>query len=164
MPNHNQRSARLARFLADEAATLAFGARLAQILGADQKVYLRGELGAGKTTLVRGILRGFGYQGKVKSPTFTLLELYEVSSLYLYHFDFYRFADPYEWDDAGFREFFSTNALCIVEWPEKVGRFLPPPDLEIRLRVEGNGRRIEMTACTGIGSECLANLQREDLT
>jgi tRNA threonylcarbamoyladenosine biosynthesis protein TsaE len=161
MPNHTQRCARLARFLADEAATLAFGAQLAQVLGAGQKIYLRGELGAGKTTLVRGLLRGLGYEGKVKSPTFTLLELYEVSSLYLYHFDFYRFVDPHEWDDAGFREFFSTDALCIVEWPEKAGRFLPRPDLEITLQVEGNGRRIELAACTEVGTECLANLQRD---
>lgn len=151
----------MTRFLADEAATLALGAVLARTLEPGLKVYLRGHLGAGKTTLVRGILRGLGYREKVKSPSYTLVELYEVSSLYLYHFDFYRFADQTEWEDAGFREYFDTGSVCLVEWPENAGDLLPRPDLEITLRVEQEGRRIEMAAKTENGRKCLEHMKQD---
>ena len=117
-----------------------------------------GDLGAGKTTLTRGVLRGLGYSGKVKSPTYTLVELYNVSSLYLYHFDFYRFADPQEWEDAGFRDYFNAETVCLVEWPEKAGDFLPVPDLRIQLEVEQNGRSLHVHAETEAGKQCLARL------
>lgn len=145
--------------LPDESATLALGEALAQVLVPDLKIYLHGNLGAGKTTLVRGLLRGLGYAGKVKSPTYTLVELYRVSSLYLYHFDFYRFADPEEWQDAGFREYFGAESVCVVEWPEKTGGLLPAPDIEIALWVAGNGRHAELSAGTEAGRQCLEKLQ-----
>ncbi|HSQ04081.1 MAG TPA: tRNA (adenosine(37)-N6)-threonylcarbamoyltransferase complex ATPase subunit type 1 TsaE, partial [Burkholderiales bacterium] len=91
-------------------------------------VYLTGELGAGKTTLVRGILRDLGFPGRVKSPTFSLVEVYEVSSLYLYHFDFYRFTKGSEWRESGLGEHFNPESVCLVEWPEKATG-LPGPDL-----------------------------------
>jgi len=126
--------------------------------------YLRGDLGAGKTTLVRAILRGLGYQGKVKSPTYTLVELYVVSSLNLYHFDLYRFADPDEWDDSGFREYFNPATVCFVEWPEKAAGLLPPADVEIRLRIRDGGREVELEAATEAGRQCINRLQSMGMT
>jgi tRNA threonylcarbamoyladenosine biosynthesis protein TsaE len=115
-------------------------------------------LGAGKTTLVRGCLRALGYRGRVKSPTFTLVEVYRLSSLYLHHFDFYRFNDPREWIDAGFRDVFGGDNVCLVEWPEKAGNELPPADLAIRLEHAGNARTAHITAHTEAGAECLDRL------
>ena len=148
----------MTRFLPDEAATLAFGAALAQALKPGLVIFLMGDLGAGKTTLTRGVLRALGYGGKVKSPTYTLVELYTVSRLYLYHFDFYRFADPQEWEDAGFREHFNAETVCFVEWPEKAGEFLPIPDLRIRIEAQQNGRSLHVHAETEAGKQCLARL------
>ena len=150
----------LTRFLSDEAATLALGAMLAKALTPGLTIYLDGELGAGKTTLIRGALRGLGYQGKVKSPTYTLVELYTVSSLYLYHFDFYRFADPSEWVDAGFREHFNPDTVCFVEWPEKAGEYLPIPDVRIVLSVVDTGRSLHLNAESEAGKKCLAGLEK----
>ncbi len=148
----------LAAHLDNEAATLQLGALLAGVLHSGLKIYLSGELGAGKTTLVRGVLRALGYGGRVRSPTFTLVELYELSRLDLYHFDFYRFEDPREWVDAGFREAFSAAAVCLVEWPEKAAGQLPPADLRIRLEYAGAGRRARLAADTDEGKQCLEQL------
>ena len=148
----------MTRFLPDEDATLAFGAALAQGLAPGLTIYLEGELGAGKTTLTRGMLRGLGYTGKVKSPTYTLVEVYTISSLYLYHFDFYRFANPQEWEEAGFRDYFNTKSVCLVEWPEKAGDFLPIPDLRIQFAAEQHGRSLHVHAETEVGKQCLARL------
>ena len=123
-------------------------------------VYLEGDLGAGKTCLARGILRGLGYPGRVKSPTYTLVELYKTSRLYLYHFDFYRLEDPHAWIDAGFREYFDEEAACLVEWPERAGSTLPGPDLEIRLEIRPYGREAVLRACTEAGGRCLSALGR----
>ena len=147
------------RFLAAEADTLALGAELAGGLEAGMVIYLAGELGAGKTTLARGVLRALGYGGKVKSPTFTLVELYKVSSLYLYHFDFYRFDDPRELADAGFRDYFNPDSVCLVEWPEKAAG-LPPADVLISMRLEATGRRVEIFADTEAGRRCIERLRR----
>src|SRR5258706_4453955 len=114
--------------LADTAATTAVGARMANTLAGGMIVTLSGDLGAGKTTLVRGCLRALGWAGPVKSPTYTLVEHYQFSSLYFYHFDFYRFADPSEWDTAGLPDYFLDDSICVVEWPERVGTLLPFPD------------------------------------
>jgi len=135
-------------YLADEAATLACGGRLAELLRQPQNqravVFLHGQLGAGKTTLVRGILRAFGYQAAVKSPTYTLLEPYEDLSPAVYHFDLYRLGDSEELDFIGFDELLDASAVKLIEWPEKAHSRLPLPDLDIRLSLEGEGRRIEV--------------------
>jgi tRNA threonylcarbamoyladenosine biosynthesis protein TsaE len=151
----------MTRHLADEDATLALGAQLARALQPGLVIYLHGDLGAGKTTLVRGILRGLGHPGKVKSPTYTLVELYPFSRLSLYHFDFYRFADPREWVDAGFRDYFNPESVCLVEWPEKAGDSLPAPDLRVELDVAGNGRAVRVTAPTEAGKACLKQVAQE---
>ena len=145
-------------FLPDEAATLALGNLVAQVLEPGLFVALSGNLGSGKTTLARGILRGLGYQGKVKSPTYTLVEPYNLSKLDLYHFDFYRLNDPREWLDAGFRDHFEPRNICLVEWPERVGDLLPVPDLKISMSEEGDGRQIRIAAETEHGKRCLDRL------
>ena len=141
--------------LADEAATRAQGARLANAITPGISIHLRGELGSGKTTFARGLLRGLGYAGRVKSPSYTLVELYMVSRLNLYHFDFYRFRDPREWRDAGFGEYFNDASVCLVEWPEKAGGLLPPPDLDIALEFAGDGRDLNLSAGTESGQACI---------
>ena len=145
-------------FLPDEAATLALGNRLAHVIEPGLYMALSGNLGTGKTTLTRGILRGLGYQGNVKSPTYTLVELYNLSKLHLYHFDLYRFNNPQEWVDAGFRDYFDPRNVCLVEWPERVRDLLPVADLKISLSVEGDGRRIRIAAEKEHGKRCLERL------
>lgn len=145
--------------LADETATLLLGGQLAQVLHPGLVIFLRGDLGAGKTTFARGILRGLGYEGKVKSPTYNLIELYKISKLYLYHFDFYRFEDPAEWEDAGFREYFNAESICLVEWPEKADGLLPQADLTFLLYLSDPGRNVEMSAGTYAGRMCLNHWQ-----
>ena len=149
----------LTRFLPAEADTLAVGAELAAGIEPGLVVFLSGELGAGKTTLARGILRGLGHTGKVKSPSFALVEPYTLSRLYLYHFDFYRFSDPRELGDAGFREHFNPESVCLVEWPENAAGMLPPADLRISLKVTGSGRQLEIDADTEAGRRCLKRLK-----
>lgn len=121
-------------------------------------LFLEGDLGAGKTTLTRGILRGLGFAGRVKSPTYTLVEPYVVSNLYLYHFDLYRFSDPSEWEDAGFRDYFNRESVCLIEWADKAEGLLPTPDWLITLVPEGEGRQITLIANTEHGAACLATL------
>ena len=147
--------------LADAEATERAGRALAAALEGGMLVELRGDLGAGKTTLARGVLRGLGHQGAVKSPTYAVVEHYQFSSLYLYHFDFYRFADPSEWELAGFSEYFRDDALCIVEWPENVAGLLPPPDLSLALSMHDDatpGRRLVARAGTPAGALALATI------
>lgn len=143
----------------DEAATLAFGARLARALTPGLSIWLVGDLGAGKTTLARGLLRALHYPGRVKSPTYTLVELYPFSSFNLYHFDLYRFTDPEEWEDAGFRDCFNPQTVCLVEWPEKAAGCLPEPDLIVRLEFTGEGRELRLEAPTEAGRRCIGNLE-----
>lgn len=134
----------LSGFLADEAATLERGKALAAALRPGLLVFLRGDLGAGKTTLVRGILRGLGHGGSVKSPTYTLLEPYNLPSYMVYHFDFYRIGDSQELDFIGIDELLDSPAIKLVEWPERVEERLPAADVEVRLHVAGEGRRIDI--------------------
>ena len=144
--------------LADEAATLAFGEALASRLVPGMTVFLEGDLGAGKTTLTRGILRGFGHAGRVKSPTYALVESYELPQLAVHHFDLYRFADPAEWHEAGLSELFDAHSLCLIEWPDKAGAWLPAADVLLALTLEGEGRRLTLTACSPQGHACLTRL------
>lgn len=123
------------------------------------RIYLRGELGSGKTTLVRGLLRSLGVRSGVKSPTYSLVELYVTSRLNLYHFDFYRFVDPDEFRDAGFADYLGGDAVCLVEWPERAGAALPSPDLEIALAYKDAGRTVAVRAFTAAGARCLASLR-----
>ncbi len=145
--------------LADEQATLAEGARFANTLNAELTVYLHGDLGAGKTTLVRGLLHELGHHGKVKSPTYTLVEPYEVeinqNKVQVYHFDLYRFIDEEEWEAAGFRDYFNPHAICLIEWPEKAGNIIPQADIDVYIEVKGEGRTIRYIANSKIGKKCL---------
>ncbi|MEW5944537.1 MAG: tRNA (adenosine(37)-N6)-threonylcarbamoyltransferase complex ATPase subunit type 1 TsaE [Pseudomonadota bacterium] len=153
---------KITRHLADESDTGRLGAQLASVLHSGMTVTLSGDLGAGKTTLVRAILRGFGYQGKVKSPTYALVELYAVSKLNLYHFDLYRFAGPDEWEESGFREYFNSASLCLVEWPEKAAGFLPRADIKVALQMRNSGRDVELEAVTEAGEQCLNRLRESE--
>jgi tRNA threonylcarbamoyladenosine biosynthesis protein TsaE len=144
------------KYLPDADAMTRAGAALAPGLTGGMIVALRGELGAGKTTLVRGLLHGLGWTGPVKSPTYTLVEHYLISSLYFYHFDFYRFDKPDEWEDSGFAEYFRPDALCVIEWPERVRGMLPPADVSLSLRYRGTGRELLLEAGTPAGKACLA--------
>jgi len=144
--------------LPDEAATLRLGAALAPGIGPGRVLHLRGDLGAGKTTLARGLLRALGQAGRIKSPTYSLVELYPLSSLNLYHFDFYRFKDREEWLSSGFRDYFNPQSACIVEWPERAGDVLAPPDLDVLLEIQDQGRHATVQARSPAGSSWLSQV------
>lgn len=147
--------------LDDEDRQVAFGRRLGRALGGHGRVYLEGELGAGKTTLTRGVLRAHGHQGAVKSPTYTLVEPYEIGGKRLYHFDLYRLGDPEELEFIGGRDLFADDALCIVEWPSRGAGWLPEPDLCITLSLSDPGRTASLEACSDLGRSVLATLSQE---
>jgi tRNA threonylcarbamoyladenosine biosynthesis protein TsaE len=145
--------------LPDAAASEALGAALAPGVEPGRVLHLRGDLGAGKTTVVRGVLRALGHEGKVKSPTYTLVEPYALSRLHLYHFDFFRLKDGAEWTNSGFRDYFGPHAACLVEWPERVGAALGAPDLELRLEFAPVGRRALLSSHTPAGEAWLSSLR-----
>jgi len=148
-------------FLADEEATIAFGTKLAQAtfalagdvpdltqpeLGVNTSggvIHMHGDLGAGKTTLARGFMRGYGVTGAVKSPTYTLVEPYELKRCQLYHFDLYRLGSVDEVEYLGIEDYFHENSVCLIEWPDKGGNRLPPPDLSFYLSSNGTGRALQ---------------------
>lgn len=134
------------------AATEAFAAELAKVLEPGMVVYLEGVLGAGKTTLVRSVLAVRGFSGRVKSPTYTLVEVYPGVA----HFDLYRLTDPEELEWLGVRDYFAGDTLCFVEWPEKGVGVLPQPDLVCRLEVEGSGRKLTLSAFSQGGLKVLS--------
>ena len=155
--------------LDDEAATLQYGSRFAQTLQSGLTIYLHGDLGAGKTTFVRGMLHGLGYVGKVKCPTYTLVEIYTLahnlelnvkSNYNVYHFDLYRFNSNEEWEAAGFRECFNPQSICMIEWPEKAAHVLPAPDIDVQLSMikqdQLYARQIVLSANSALGKKCLA--------
>ena len=155
----------MSRFLPDEAATLAFGEgigrALARLTAADVRLHAKliGDLGAGKTTLVRGVLRGLGYAGRVKSPTYPLLETYKVDPINLAHFDLYRLESPEAFVEAGFEEYFAGPGVRFVEWPDRGGSFLPDADWCISLKEHPTGGRdIAIDARTQSGAALLEML------
>lgn len=130
--------------VADEAGMLVVGARLAEMTQGKGIIFLEGDLGAGKTTLSRGIIRGLGHVGAVKSPTFTLVEPYEIASVRAFHFDLYRLVDPEELEYLGIRDYFEGDALCLIEWPQRGAGFLPKPDLTITITPHNGGRSLNL--------------------
>ena len=145
--------------LEDPEATTRLGARLADCIRPCMRLYFRGELGSGKSTLIRGLLVALGVTGRIKSPTYTLVELYVVSRLNLYHFDFYRFLDAREFSDAGLADYFDGEGVCLVEWPERAGDALPRADLELTLAYAGNSRAVSARAHSRQGERCLERLR-----
>jgi tRNA threonylcarbamoyladenosine biosynthesis protein TsaE len=135
------------KFLKDTEETEQLGAELYYALPPIGLIFLNGELGAGKTTLVRGYLRAAGYKGTVKSPTYNLVEEYTIAGLKIYHFDLYRLNDPEELEWIGISDYFNQDSVCFVEWPDKGKGFLPKPDTVISLTVQGAGRQAEMYLC-----------------
>jgi tRNA threonylcarbamoyladenosine biosynthesis protein TsaE len=149
-------------YLPDESSTTALGAALARALLPGLVIYLHGDLGAGKTALTRALIQASGYQGTVKSPTYTLAEPYQVQLggqlATIIHYDLYRMSSPEEFLDAGFRDDFNGRNICIVEWPEKGEPVLPPPDVSVSISVAGLGREVELQPLSDLGLLCLDRL------
>jgi len=151
-------------FLADEEATIAMGTALAMVVKTKLKqgivVFLNGDLGAGKTTLTRGFVRGMGHKGNVKSPTYTLVEPYDLADWHVYHFDLYRLSDPEELEYMGIRDYFENNCCCFIEWPEKGTGLLAQEDLIINIAYIGEQRNISLNASTEKGANLLKELKK----
>ena len=143
----------------DEAAMVACGARLPGAAQPSLVIYLAGDLGMGKTTLSRGFIQGLGHRGAVKSPTYTLVEPYELGEWQVYHFDLYRLGDAEELEFMGIRDYFGGGAVCLVEWPERGQGALPPADIRIKIERDGSGRRLLLQADTLPGRTVLARVR-----
>ena len=144
--------------LSDAEQTVAFGRRLSSACTTATCIYLHGDLGAGKTTLTRGFIQSLGHQGNVKSPTYTLVEPYELDDWNVYHFDLYRLGDPEELEFMGIRDYFSDNSHCLVEWPERGEGVLPQADIDLTLCYDGEQRIISLQANTESGKQVLQKL------
>ena len=152
---------KISLLLPDSDATIAYGAKLAQViqqLEISIIAYLNGNLGAGKTTLTRGFVQGMGHQGNVKSPTYTLVEPYDLTPWQVYHFDLYRLADPEELEYMGIRDYFIGKSCAFIEWPEKGQGILPTADLIINLSYSGEQRQLELVANSAKGQQVLTLL------
>jgi len=169
MPSDNyQPLATFNIYLQDEDATCALASAFAPMLcgtdpqlpglSAGGRIHLRGDLGAGKTSFVRALLRAAGIKGRIKSPSYALLESYNLSNLYFYHLDFYRFSNTREWVDAGFREILRDDAVVLIEWPDQAGGMLPPPDLDITFSYADTGRNASLSALSEKGRLWLTKL------
>lgn len=145
--------------LNNEDETIAVGQKLARHIQAPLTLYLTGDLGAGKTTLSRGLIQGLGHKGAVKSPTYTLVEPYELDGVEVYHFDLYRLNDPEELEFMGIRDYFTDSSLCIVEWPDKGEGLLPDADIHLHLNYVNQGREIHIRALTDSGKTLLAAIK-----
>ena len=150
--------ATFSKHLNDEAAQLDFAAQLSKFAFAGMVVFLEGDLGTGKTTFVRGFLQALGYKGVVKSPTYTLVEPYEMGFGMVYHFDLYRLAEPEELEYAGGRDYFDGEAISLIEWPKQAEGYLPEPDLIIKLNYDDPGRNLELSAGTESGKKVMLQL------
>ena len=146
--------------LANEAKTVEVGAKIASCLHGGEVIYLKGELGTGKTTLVRGALNGLGHTGNVKSPTFTIVEPYSIDNHVIYHFDLYRLDDPEELESLGIRDYCDGQSICFFEWPEKGGNILPNADINLELTYLENTRKVKFTAKSDVGKTILKQLSK----
>jgi len=144
--------------LENEQATVSMGYVLAKNITQGAVIYLHGDLGAGKTTFTRGVVQGLGHTGKVKSPTYTLVEPYELENQSIYHFDLYRLADPEELEFMGIRDYFNDNSICMIEWPEKGADFLAEADLELTLEYVAEKRKVSIMSKTVKGEEIVDRL------
>lgn len=144
--------------LADSSATVELGRKIAAQIDAPLTIFLNGELGAGKTTLTRGIVQGMGHQGNVKSPTYTLVEPYQLGNWQINHFDLYRLADPEELEFIGIRDYFGPGQIAIIEWPEKGEGMIGKPDLVILLSYQGHSRKVEFSAHSSAAKRLLTQL------
>lgn len=153
----------LTQYIPDEGTMFRFGKKLAEVLVKQPKdnaivLYFNGDLGAGKTTLTRGMVQGLGYQGYVKSPTYTLVEEYSIAGKMIYHFDLYRLADPEELEFMGIRDYFSQNCICLIEWAEKGEGILPEADLLVNIDYYDDARNITLIAQNPVGEHILTQL------
>ena len=151
------------QYVADEAEMCAFGHRLVETICSESHskgvtLYLNGPLGAGKTTLSRGIIQGLGHKGKVKSPTYTLVEEYRLQDKNIYHFDLYRLNDPEELEFMGIRDYFTENSICLIEWAEKGLGLLAEPDLLVNIDYADNARNVQLIAKSKLGNNIIKHL------
>lgn len=165
--NNNLTTHRCSFSLVDEQATVAMGKQIAKIVKSELNqgivVYLNGDLGAGKTTITRGFVQGMGHVGHVKSPTYTLVEPYDLVNWQVYHFDLYRLADPEELEFMGIRDYFNENCCCFIEWPEKGSGLLANADITINMAYQGEQRLVEFQSHNTLGKNLLLALERSNI-